>query len=251
MTRYTQKSFTGGVLSPSLYARNDLAKYFIGLKTLKNGFVRAEGSVSNRAGLELVCEVKNSASPVRLIPFSFNTEQTYIIEMGNNYARFIKEGAQIIYPDGHQDEGEPVEIQTDYTYDELFDIMYAQNADTLTLCHKNHLPIELSRLSHYNWSYTPINFQPQIAAPTNLSASWTGGNEHTTTYKYVVTAVKSDTYEESNRSAEVSVTGELEGYWGVSEYITITFDAVQGAVEYNVYKSVNGVFAYVGTTSTT
>ena len=34
MTAYTQKSFTGGELSPALYARNDLAKYAIGLKTL-------------------------------------------------------------------------------------------------------------------------------------------------------------------------------------------------------------------------
>ena len=70
MSRYTQRSFTGGELSPALYARNDLAKYAIGLKTLKNGFVRAEGCVSNRAGLELVCEVKNSDSKVRIIPFS-------------------------------------------------------------------------------------------------------------------------------------------------------------------------------------
>ena len=84
MVRYTQKSFTGGVLSPSLYARNDLAKYAIGLKTLKNGFVRAEGCVSNRAGLEMICEVKDSSSVVRLLPFSFNTEQTYIIELGEN-----------------------------------------------------------------------------------------------------------------------------------------------------------------------
>ena len=72
MTAYTQKSFTGGELSPALYARNDLAKYAIGLKTLKNGFVRAEGCISNRAGLELVCELKNSQGKARLIPFSFN-----------------------------------------------------------------------------------------------------------------------------------------------------------------------------------
>ena len=95
MTRYTQKSFTGGELSPALYSRNDLAKYIIGLKTLKNGFVRAEGCISNRAGLEFVCEVKDSTTPVRLLPFSFNTEQTYIIELGNKYARFIKNAGQI------------------------------------------------------------------------------------------------------------------------------------------------------------
>ena len=127
MSRYTQRSFTGGELSPALYARNDLAKYAIGLKTLKNGFVRAEGCVSNRAGLELVCEVKNSSSKVRLIPFSFNTEQTYIIELGDKYARFIKNGAQILNID-ETDENTPVEITTEYEQNDLFNIKYAQNA---------------------------------------------------------------------------------------------------------------------------
>ena len=125
MTRYTQKSFTGGELSPALYSRNDLAKYMIGLKKLKNGFVRAEGCISNRAGLEFVCEVKDSTNYTRLIPFSFNTEQTYIIEMGEKYARFIKNSGQIC------SENIPVEIETPYLADDLFDIKYAQSADVL------------------------------------------------------------------------------------------------------------------------
>ena len=76
MTAYTQKSFTGGELSPALYARNDLAKYAIGLKTLKNGFVRAEGCVSNRAGLELVCEIKNSYPSKRDLEFDLYLAQS-------------------------------------------------------------------------------------------------------------------------------------------------------------------------------
>lgn len=251
MTRYTQTSFTGGELSPALYARNDLAKYAIGLKTLKNGFVRAEGSVSNRAGLEFVCEAKNSDSLIRLIPFSFNTEQTYIIELGNNYARFIKDGSLIVHPEETEHSLEPVEIETGYSSTDLFNIKYAQNADVLTLCHKNYLPSELSRKSHYDWELKPINFEPQIKAPENLEGVWTGGSEKKTTYTYVVTAVKKDTYEESNRSEEVSVQGEIEANWGVSEYITLTFSEVENAVEYNIYRSVNGVFGYVGTTSST
>ena len=253
MTMYTQKSFTGGELSPALYARNDLSKYAVGLKTLKNGFVRAEGSVSNRAGLEFICEVKDSSKPVRLIPFSFNTEQTYIVELGHKYARFIKDAGQILDSDDESTNTSslPVEIETDYDSGDLFNIKYAQNADVLTMCHCNYPPVELSRLSHYDWQLETIDFEPQITAPTNLSAVWTGGSEQTTTYKYVVTAVRKDTYEESNRSSEVSVVGELEAYWGTTEYITINFSAVQDAVEYNIYKSVNGVFAYVGTTSTT
>ncbi len=247
MSRYTQKSFTGGVLSPALFSRNDLSKYSIGLKTLKNGFVRAEGCVSNRAGFELICEVKNSNEKVRLIPFSFNTEQTYIIELGNKYARFIKEGALILDPETQL----PVEIETPYEEKDLFNIKYAQNADVLTLCHNDYVPMELSRLSHYEWQLKPIDFQPQIDAPTGLKAFWNGGGEYTTTYEYVVTAVKKETYEESNRSEVVSVVGEIESYWGATEYITITFDAVENAAEYNVYRNVNGIYGFVGTTSTT
>lgn len=248
MTRYTQRSFTGGELSPALYARNDLAKYAIGLKTLKNGFVRAEGCISNRPGLELICEVKNSAKKVRLIPFSFNTEQTYIIELGDKYARFIKDASQIVQ---QEDENIKVEIITPYEEEDLFNIKYAQNADVLTLCHNNYLPAELSRYSHENWELKQITFQPQISPPQTLTASWKGGNENPYTYYYVVTAVKKDSYEESNRSAEVSVKGEIESSWGVNEYITINFSAVENAVEYNIYRKVNGIFAYVGTTSTT
>lgn len=253
MTRYTQKSFTGGELSPALYARNDLAKYNIGLKTLKNGFVRAEGCVSNRAGLELVCEVKDSSSKVKLIPFSFNTEQTYIIELGNKYARFIKDGAQITNAEESEEAqaNVPVEIETPYSSESLPNIKYAQNADVLTLCHNDYSPYELSRLSHYEWKLTDITFEPLILPPTVLSAEWTGGNSNPNTYKYVVTSVRKDTYEESNRSEEISVIGELEANWGTTEYITISFGAVENAVEYNIYRCVNGVFGYIGTTSET
>lgn len=244
MTRYTQRSFTGGELSPALYSRNDLGKYSIGLKTLKNGFVRAEGCISNRAGLEFVCEVKNSDMPVRLIPFSFNTEQTYIIELGDKYARFIKNSAQIL------NDNSPVEIITPFSKDDLFNIKYAQNADVLTLCNNNYSPYELSRQSHTIWDLQAIDFKPQISAPTNLTAEWTGSKEKLIDYKYVVTAVKKETYEESNRSEEVVVQAEIEANWGTKEYITITFDLVENAVEYNVYREVNGIFAFVGTTST-
>ncbi len=245
MARYTQKSFTGGELSPALYCRNDLLKYSVGLKTLKNGFVRAEGCVCNRPGLELVCEVKNSENKTRIIPFSFNTEQTYIIELGSQYARFIKDGIQIT------NEGAPVEIETPYLSEDISMLKYAQSADVMTLCHNKYAPCELSRSSHYNWNLNTISFTPAISAPTNVTAVWTGGNEHPAKYRYVVTAVKRDTYEESNRSSVVTVTGEMEAYWGTTEYITISYSAVANASEYNIYRRVNGIYAYVGTSSTT
>lgn len=258
MTRITQRSFTGGELSPSLYARNDLSKYEYGLKTLKNGFVRTEGCVSNRAGLELICEVKDSSKKTRIIPFAFNTEQTYIIELGDQYARYIKNGGQIIYPEdfgsnsGENAElaGQVVETVTPFITNDLFMLKYAQNADVLTICNKGYKPRELSRSDHHLWSLSEIAVEPQIVAPTNVAATWTGGDTNTTTFKYLVTAVKEETYEESDRSSEASVVCHLESYWTASEYITLNWTAVEGAAEYNIYRSVNGIFGFVGSSTT-
>ena len=247
MARLTQKSFTGGELSPSLYARNDLAKYANGLKTLLNGFVRAEGCVSNRAGLEYVCEVKDSSKKTRIIPFSFNTEQTYIIELGEKYARYIMDGGQII------NEGNtPVETETPFITDDLFMLKFAQSADVLTICHKNYTPRELSRRSHYDWTMSNIITAPLISAPTGLTAAWTGStSSNTRNYTYVVTAVMEESYEESESSQQVTVRGHLESYWTTAEYVTLNWTAVENAVEYNIYKSVNGIFGFIGTAAET
>jgi hypothetical protein len=94
--RAIQPSFSAGEISPALYARVDLAKYDAGLKRAKNVFIRPHGGVSNRAGLKFCCEVKNSANGARLIPFSFNTTQTYVLEFGNQYMRVITNGGQVL-----------------------------------------------------------------------------------------------------------------------------------------------------------
>lgn len=248
MARITQKSFTGGELSPALYARCDLAKYANGLKVLKNGFVRAEGCISNRAGLEFVCEVKDSSKKTRIIPFSFNTEQTYIIELGNKYARYIKNSGQIVYPVGSENQGEPVETITPYLEDDIFTLKYGQNADILTICHNDYNPKNLSRTSHYNWVLEDVITSSQINAPQNVSATWNGdSSSNTTTYNYVITAVKKESYEESERSEIVSAIGHLESYWTISEFMKIEWDEVEGALEYNIYREVNGIYGFIGT----
>lgn len=244
--RVTQKSFTGGELTPALYARNDLSKYAVGAKLIRNGIIHQEGAVSNRAGLEFIGEVKDSSKTTRLIPFAFNTEQTYIIEAGNKYFRFIMDGGYIVNPSTSK----IVEITTPYTTDELAMLKFAQSADVLTICHVNHPQAELSRSSHYDWTLKDINFKPSLSAPTNVTATWTGKTENPRDYEYLVTAVD-DNAEESVRSNIVKVTGRYESNWAVGEYMTITWTAVENAVEYNVYRSVNGIFGYVGTAQTT
>lgn len=245
-TRISQVSFSRGEFCPPLYMRTDLEQYSIGLKTLKNGFVHQEGCVSNRFGLEYVGQVKDSSKKVRLIPFTFNSEQTYIIEAGDKYFRFIQDGGYIL-----DSNDEIYEIATPYAAEDLQYLKFAQSADVLTITHLNYAPKELVRYDHDNWVLSSILFEPSITPPTNVTASWSGGTgSNMRTYTYLVTAVDADTLEESARSNEVSVSGHREAYWTTSEYMTINWTAVSGATEYNIYRSVNGIFGYVGTSKT-
>ena len=88
-------NFTAGELSPRLDGRTDLAKYFNGSKTLQNMVVHPHGGASRRPGTKFIHEVKSSSAKTRLIPFEFSTTQTYILELGNEYMRFYKDGGII------------------------------------------------------------------------------------------------------------------------------------------------------------
>jgi hypothetical protein len=96
MAAILKPSFAGGEMAPSLWARVDLAKYQTGLALCRNFFVQAHGGASNRAGTRIVGEVKASASAHRLIPFQFNTDETYQLEFGNLTMRVIKDGAYVL-----------------------------------------------------------------------------------------------------------------------------------------------------------
>ncbi len=76
--------------------RTDFAKYFNGATNIENFVVLPHGPVTRRPGSYFVSEIKTSANSTRLIPFTFSTEQTYILELGNNYIRFFKDSGQIV-----------------------------------------------------------------------------------------------------------------------------------------------------------
>ena len=116
-TRLTQTSFSRGELAPALYMRTEIEQYSLGSKEIKNGFIHQEGCVSNRSGFEFIGEVKNSNDETRLIPFQFNSEQTYIIEAGDKYFRFIQDGGYIV-----NENDEIYEIETPYAKEDLVNL---------------------------------------------------------------------------------------------------------------------------------
>ena len=76
--------------------RQDFAKYGSACTTLLNARVLPQGGAIRRSGSMYVGEVKDSSKSTRIIPFEFSTTQAYIIEMGDLYMRFYKDGGRIL-----------------------------------------------------------------------------------------------------------------------------------------------------------
>jgi len=243
--RHLQPSFNGGVFSPSLHARVDLAKYATGLKAAKNMFVLASGGVSNRPGLRFVGEVKNSTHKVRLVPFQFSTEQSYVLEFGDYYLRIYKKGAVILK------NGAIYEVVTPYGHEDVGQIQYAQEADVMYLVHGNYPVHKLSRLAEDDWLLSLVDFAPTISppdTPTAVAAPYKGGANGATpkSYKYCIAAINKDTGEESLPSAVTECVNDLGILGGKNK---ISWEAHPEASRYIVYKDDNGVMGYIGGTS--
>ncbi len=152
-TALLQPSFSGGELSPSLYARVDIARYGSSLRTCENFVVRPYGGVENRAGLRFVKESKNSAVTCIVIPFQYSTDISYVIELGDLYARFYANGAALLAGMTH------VEIVTPWSAAEAPFVRFTQSADVLYLVHPDHAPQELRRTSVTSFSLTDYAYK--------------------------------------------------------------------------------------------
>jgi hypothetical protein len=164
MPQISQRNFTGGELAPELHSRTDISKYQNGLGKCENFIVKPQGGLDSRSGTKYIDELADSTKRGRLIPFSFNTEQTYILVFEENSIRFIKNGAYI------KSGGTPVSIVTTYRAEDLSRITFTQSADVLTICHPNYGPSNLSRLSDTNWTLTAINYAPTVTPPTIIGS---------------------------------------------------------------------------------
>lgn len=136
-------------------------------------------------------------------------------------------------------------------YDEgsidLLTLRHAQSEDSLTVVHPSYPQRELRRLGATNWTFTTVSFDPTITAPTNLAGDPTAFNEGGTpddpfVHEYCVSTVD-ESASESFRSLVVSVRNEL---WENGNFNSLTWSQVTGGFRYNVYKRLNGVFAYAG-----
>ena len=149
----TKTSFTAGELAPELLGRADLRAFENGARRLRNVVIQPTGGVQRRPGLRHVATLPGMA---RLLPFEFNTEQTYLI--------VLIEGKLLVFAADLK----IAELIAPWTATMLPQIGFTQNADTLLLTHPDMPPQKLQR-SNTGWSITPWTFTQEaffrFAAP--------------------------------------------------------------------------------------
>ena len=144
-------NFTGGELSPRLLGRPDLSKYPESLKRARDVVVMQHGGVRGRPGTDHLGEVKDSSKLTRLVPFVRDQDNAYVLEMGDGYARFWKDGALL---------GGVYEITAPYTSTTIWDVDFTQGADTMFLALGTLPPYRLRRFSDTRWVLEPAPFDP-------------------------------------------------------------------------------------------
>lgn len=237
--RAYQPSFTAGELSYALTARTDLAKFSSGMQTAINLFIHPHGGASNRAGFEFIGETNEIVSLSRLIPFQFNTEQSYILEFGRSYFRVYRNGAIVLSG------GQPYQKFTPYAAVHLHELVFAQEADVMYITHPLYPVQKLSRLADDNWSLVGVLFSPVTQPPVEVIVEPISGSG-TVIYSYVVSAVSEATGEESLPSEVVATTNDLTI---ANARNRVSWSPIAGAGRYIVYRESRGVYGYVGSTS--
>jgi len=267
-----------------MFGRIDDVKFQTGAAKMLNFIALPQGPTENRPGTQFVAPVKDSTKRTRLIPFTYSTTQTMVLEVGNQYMRFHTQGATLqagspaayngattyVIGDLVSSGGtnyyciatttgnappnasywyplpsSAYEIPTPYLEADIPTIHYVQSADVLTIVHPNYAPRELRRVSATKWTLSTINFGSPLTAPTGVTVT-----ESVVAagydFTYCVTAVTADDFGESSKSASATINGNFgtAGY-----YTTISWTAVTGAIRYNVYKLQGGLFGFIGQTT--
>lgn len=250
-TRQLQTAFTSGEIAPQLIGRTDDSGYKSGAYKLENFIVLPQGAIRSRSGFQYVGTAADSNYPVRLIPFRFASDQTLVLVFGNYTMRIITEGKEVL-----NSNGSVYQIGTPYSANDLKQLDYCQNADVITFTSHYTVPYELVRYSALDWRFKQVTVSPTINPPssvwvTPVYASRLSEEEEKDKNKlevrYVVTAINENNYE-SIASNAVSGTGN---YYINGCKIRVSWNGVNGASRYRVYRYVAGLYGYVGETTDT
>lgn len=151
-------TFNAGELSSYMDARVDFGKYRSGCRTMENFIPLQYGGAARRPGTQYITATYSNL-PARLMPMSIGADQSYVLELGENYIRFLADGAQLV-----DTNSEPLEVWSPYGTNDLFEVQTSQSGDVMYFTHPDYPVWKLTRTStdpsftfeRVQWDYPPL-----------------------------------------------------------------------------------------------
>lgn len=227
---------TRGVISPYAVARDDIEAFRHSIADGLNILVRKEGPLTRRSGTKYLGELKHAEKDVRLVDFVFSSDQSYVLECGDEYIRFWTPDGQI------ESGGSPYEIVSPYAEDHLRDISWSQSNDVLYMALRSTTikTQTLSRTGHTNWSfsdtefvdgpYLPINDQQNIVECDDVIAT---GDTRTFTFANTANINGGDGFVSTDVGRHFRVQFKGKWSWGIISAVNSTTEIEVDIVEGN------------------
>lgn len=134
-------------------------------------------------------------------------------------------------------------LATPYSEQDLAWIKFTQSANEMSLTAVNQItlteyePFDLTRVTDAMWQFSAVVPAPSVTPPETISGS--ASSSGSLDYQYVVTSVADDGTESiASPIANIDSAVDISSTAGT---ITLTWSAVPGVSEYNVYKASPGV----------
>jgi hypothetical protein len=169
-----QTNFSTGEIDPLLRARIDIPQYANALAKATNVIIQPQGGMRRRAGTRHILELPNSSTPsagngVRLIPFEFSVDDSYMLCFVAGRMYIVKNGTTITNINGS---GNNYLAVASITGAMLSSICWTQSADTLIIVHQDLNPIKIVRGgTDATWTASSITFDsvPRYAFTISLT----------------------------------------------------------------------------------
>ena len=130
-------SFKSGYWSERLSGRYELSGYMNAASKLENWLPLVQGGIMVRPGTKHCGMAKTSSGTARLIPFIINNTISYVLELGNLYMRFWKDGELL------RTISAPLEVVTPFTSSILNELQSTQVDATMVFAHRDFPPKDL------------------------------------------------------------------------------------------------------------
>ncbi|MEK9776530.1 MAG: hypothetical protein VW339_10400 [Quisquiliibacterium sp.] len=200
-----------------------------------NVVVQPQGGLRRRPGLKYLAELPNSSTPsaangVRLVPFEFSVDDSYMLCFTPSRMYVFKDGVQITGING----GANAYLSTSITGAMLSEICWTQSADTMIIVHPDLQPVKLVRgATNADWTMTTITFDsiPKYAFTMTVTSSTTLAAGHLTP---------------SAVSGNVELTSQNSAFSAASvgQYINATPQGRARIIQYTSATKVNAVVEY-------